>query len=109
MTESDDAMLIRHLVDRGCDLTKQREVGIHFDVPSQEIAEAIARDLRTDGWDPSIFTLPDQCVVSADGKWLVVSEESIAELRRSAADLASRHGVTYHGWQANLDPGMRVE
>jgi hypothetical protein len=102
-------MQVRRLADRGCDLTKRRGVGIHFDVPSQEIAEAIARDLRTDGWDPNILTLPDQYVVSADGKWMVVSEENIAELRRSAADLATRHGATYHGWQANLDPGMGVE
>jgi hypothetical protein len=110
MTEADDASLIASLAERGCDLTKQREVGVHFHASSPDAAGAIARELSADGWaDPAIFDIGDEWVVAAGGKWIVVSDANIAEVRRISEDLASRTGVTYHGWQARLDPGMDVE
>ena len=72
------------------------------------MAEALADDLRAFGWEPEIFYLQDEWHVAADGRSMLVSHESIAELRRSAEDLAAQHGAVYHGWQTSLDPGMSI-
>lgn len=109
MTASDDAMLIGHLAKRGCDLTKHREVGVHFNASSEVVADDISRDLRAEGWGPKIFFHRDEWLVASLGKRMVVNEQNISRLRHSCEDLAIRHGAIYHGWQASLDPGMGVE
>jgi hypothetical protein len=108
MTVADDADLIARLVDRGCDLTRTRQVGVHFDTRSHEVAEAVSGDLRANGWEPEVSQLRNEWLVSADRGWMVVTAESIAELRRTSEELANRHGATFHGWQASLDPGMSI-
>jgi hypothetical protein len=108
MTEEGDARLIGSLAERGCDLSKSRPVGIHFNASSEAAAEAVASELEAEGWEPHIFALSGEWFVSGVGRRVVVSVESIAELRLSSEDLASRSGVTYYGWQADLDPGMDV-
>ena len=110
MTDADDASLIASLAEHGCDLTRKRPIGVFFDASSKEVAEAVAGELRSDGWyDPAIFALEDEWVVAAGGKRIVVSDTSIAEVRRWSENFASRLGVTYTGWQASQDPGMDVE
>jgi hypothetical protein len=109
MTASDDAMLIGHLAKRGCDLTRHREVGVHFHASSEVVADDILRDLRAEGWDPEIFFHRDEWLVAGLGKWMAVNEQSISRLRHSCEDLAIRHGAIYYGWQASLDAGMDVE
>jgi hypothetical protein len=109
MTEADDASLIASLAARGCDLAKRREVGLHFNAPSEKVAQAIADELRADGWDSEIIAFGDEWLVAGFGKRLVVSEASIAYVRRWSDELANRLGATYHGWQASLDHGMDVQ
>ena len=108
MTESDDERLIGGLARDGCDMTKQREVGLFFFAPSEEVAGAVGRDLRADGWDSQILAHHGEWIAFANGRWMVVDSESIAKLRRFAEDVADRNGATYHGWQAKLDPGLTV-
>ena len=93
---------------RGCDLTTQRHIGVHFRATSEEAAEAVARELRNNGWDPRILALGDEWAVARLGKRIVVSATSIAGVRQWSEHFASRLGVTYHGWQASLDPGLDV-
>src|SRR5262249_14998848 len=100
--------MIARLAERGCDLQRPRQVG--FDASSMKTADAVVRELQADGWDdPVIFVSDDEWTVSTLGKYIVVSEASIAELRGWAEAFARRLGVTDHGWQATLDPGMNVE
>jgi len=108
MNDAGDARLIGNLIARGCDMTEPRQVGIHFYAPAKDRAEALAAVLDAEGLEPHIFEREGEWLVAGLKKWMIVSQETIAELRQSSEDLAKRHGATFHGWQASLDPGMDV-
>src|SRR5579872_3535102 len=82
-----DRTLIQHLRERGGDLTKSRHVGVHFDSPSEEIAGKLAATLRSEGWTTSITPIESEWLVSGTERWILVNEDTIADLR---ADMEHR-------------------
>jgi regulator of ribonuclease activity B len=97
--EASDKRFIARLVERGVDLTKPLNVGIHIHAPSQAVADAVVRELRAEGLKTEVFNLGEEWVVGGLGKWMIVNDQTIADLRLSYEDLAGSLGATYTGWQ----------
>jgi hypothetical protein len=107
--EASDKQFIARLAGRGVDLTKPLNVGIHIHAPSEATADAVVRELRAEGLDTHISDVGDEWVVSGLGRWMIVNEQTIADLRLSYESLANNLGTTYTGWQVTgADPPPRL-
>jgi Regulator of ribonuclease activity B len=102
-TAADDR-LIEHLRASGSDLTKSREVGVHFDAVSDDIANALAAQLRIEGWTVTVTRLESEWLVSGTEKWMLVTAEEIGRLRGEMERTALLNDAAFEGWQAGSVP-----
>jgi hypothetical protein len=100
-----DLAVLGQLMKSGADLTQSRHVIFYSYAPSEPVAQAMAREAETKGFDAATREAPSQL----PGQWSVISEIDAVtspEFVRDADDffqeLADRHGAEYDGWEASL-------
>jgi hypothetical protein len=99
-----DLMVLDQLSKSGADLTATRHVIYYSYAPSQEVAQAMAREAEADHWSAEVKEpLPEHV-----GRWAVVCEKyavTSPDFVREADDffqaLADRHDAEYDGWEAS--------
>jgi regulator of RNase E activity RraB len=94
-----DERVLDHLAELGCDPSSPREVRHFLYLPERACADAVAEELRSDGW----LTRVEQ----SEGMWLVVATrvrtltlELVQQTRSRLESLAGRYGGLYDGWEA---------
>jgi len=99
-----DGEVIDQLRQLGADLALPRDTQHYLYAPTESAADSIAADIAGDG--RKIEVRPS----ASGGTWLVklnmdlvVSSESIRQLRTELESAAARHGGDYDGWEAALD------
>jgi hypothetical protein len=101
-----DARFIQRLAEAGCDLSKSRHVGIHFDAPTVEAANAVINALSSEPdllRDPEVFAHADAWHVYSETS-MVVSEATMVALRQRTEAIAAAAGAVYAGWQTTTVP-----
>ena len=105
--DSWDARLIDQLRKRGSDPFKAHDVDFFLAFPSQESAEDLAKQLRSEGFDADVVDEPE----SGDLRWSLHAHKSMKltvpdmqELSRRLTDAATQRGGRYDGWSAKQVP-----
>jgi hypothetical protein len=93
------------LMKSGADLTQSRHVIYYSYAPTEPVAQAMAREAETKGFDAATREAPP----NLPGQWSVISEidavtspEFVRESDDFFQGLADRHGAEYDGWEASL-------
>jgi hypothetical protein len=105
--DSWDARLIDQLRKRGSDPFKPHDVDFFLAFPTQEAAEELATQLRTEGFDASVVDEP----ASGELRWSLHAHKSMQltvpdmqELSRKLSEAATLKKGRYDGWSAKQVP-----
>ena len=105
--DSWDARLIDQLRKRGSDPFKAHDVDFFLAFPSQEAAEDLAKQLRSEGFDADVVDEPE----SGDLRWSLHAHKSMKltvpdmqELSRRLTTAATERQGRYDGWSAKQVP-----
>jgi hypothetical protein len=101
-----DARFIQRLTEAGCDFSKSRHVGVHFDAATVKAANAVIKALSSEPdllRDPEVFAHTDAWLVYSE-TWMLVTETTIAALRQRMEGIAATAGGVYAGWQTSAVP-----
>lgn len=105
--DSWDARLIDQLRKRGSDPFKAHDVDFFLAFPSQESAEDLAKQLRSEGFDADVVDEPE----SGDLRWSLHAHKSMKltvpdmqELSRRLTTAATERQGRYDGWSAKQVP-----
>ena len=96
---SADAVAV--LRDKGADLAAERRLEHYLYLPDERAAEAIANELRGEGFDAEVRTpLPgiDEWLVLVAHQ-LVLDEQKFLAARARLGEIAHAHGGDYDGWE----------
>jgi hypothetical protein len=100
-----DLAVLGQLMKSGADLTQSRHVIYYSYAPTELVAQAMAREAETKGFDAATREAPP----NLPGQWSVISEidavtspEFVRESDDFFQGLADRHGAEYDGWEASL-------
>jgi hypothetical protein len=94
-----DTRVLEHLADLGCDPRQPRGIRHFIYLPTNDGATNVASTLEREGWDTSVQEAEDVWLVVA-GCLRVLNEPLVRETRARLASLASAHGGSYDGWEA---------
>jgi regulator of ribonuclease activity B len=94
-----DARVLEHLENLGCDPRQARGVRHFIYLPTSDGATTVASTLEREGWDTAVHVDDDTWLVVA-GCLRVLDEPLVRETRARLASLASAHGGSYDGWEA---------
>ena len=94
-----DVRVLQHLADLGCDPRQARGARHFIYLPTSDGAIAVASTLEREGWDTWVQASDDVWLVVA-GCLRVLNEPLVRETRKRLASLATTHGGTYDGWEA---------
>jgi hypothetical protein len=99
-----DLMVLDQLMKSGADLTASRHVVYYSYAPSEEVAQAMAREAEAAGWTTEVREplpdYPDQWGVICE-QHAVTSPDFVREADDFFQDLADRHAAEYDGWEAS--------
>jgi predicted negative regulator of RcsB-dependent stress response len=105
--DSWDAQLIDQLRKRGSDPFKPHDVDFFLAFPTQQSAEELATQLRTEGFDATVVDEP----ASGDLRWSLHAHKSMQltvpdmqELSRRLSEAATLKQGRYDGWSAKQVP-----
>jgi histidinol-phosphate/aromatic aminotransferase/cobyric acid decarboxylase-like protein len=105
--DSWDARLIDQLRKRGSDPFKPHDVDFFLAFPTQQAAEDLATQLRTEGFDAKVVDEP----ASGDLRWSLHAHKSMQltvpdmqELSRRLSEAATLKQGRYDGWSAKEVP-----
>jgi hypothetical protein len=102
-TNKENAAADKRVIDGlrygGSDISKSRHVKARIYAPSEEVAQAVAANLVEEHGDAEVMRVSNtSCLVTTE-TWMVVNEQTIADLRRDMGKVATSHGVNFDGWQ----------
>jgi histidinol-phosphate/aromatic aminotransferase/cobyric acid decarboxylase-like protein len=105
--DSWDARLIDQLRKRGSDPFKPHDVDFFLAFPSQDAAEDLAKQLRSEGFDADVVDEPE----SGELRWSLHAHKSMQltvpdmqDLSRRLSEAATAKGGRYDGWSAKQVP-----
>ena len=105
--DSWDERLIVQLRKRGSDPFKPHDVDFFLAFPTQDAAEDLARQLRSEGFDADVVDEPD----SGELRWSLHAHKSMQltvpdmqELSRRLSEAATAKQGRYDGWSAKQVP-----
>jgi hypothetical protein len=94
-----DSKVLEHLRELGCDPRQARRIRHFLYLPTSDDAGAVAQVLEREGWDTAVVETDEVWLVSA--RCLrVLSEPLVREIRAHLGALATAHGGSYDGWEA---------
>ncbi len=100
-----DLAVLGELTKAGADLSETRHVIFYSYAPSEEVARAMADEIRTRGFACEIREplpeYPDQWSVVSE-MHTVTSPDFIRDSTDFFEDVARRHGGEYDGWEASV-------
>ncbi len=105
--DSWDARLIDQLRKRGSDPFKPHDVDFFLAFPSQEAAEGLATQLRTEGFDADVTDTPENGDLRHSlhaHKSMQLTVPDMQDLSRRLTEAARAKGGRYDGWSAKQVP-----
>lgn len=100
LPQSLDAQIIRQLKDVGSNLRQPHGVDFFFYFLEQDRAERVAARLEADGFLTDIHQSPEMMWGLVVHKNLLITEDSMQELRDKFVALAESEGGMFDGWGA---------
>ena len=106
MTRADeDRLVIEALRQAGADLSQPRDVRHYLYVPNEKIATFLGPRIEQIGFAVETQACRRRLQLADPDQWLaVVTEEQIAEFRKTFETLAEKAGGEYDGWEAAATP-----
>jgi regulator of RNase E activity RraB len=105
--DSWDARLIDQLRKRGSDPFKAHDIDFFLAFPSQEAAEDLAKQLRTEGFDADVVDEPESGDLRFSlhlHKSMKLTVPDMQELSRRLTEAAALRQGRYDGWSAKQVP-----
>ena len=95
-----DVRVLERLRELGCDSTRPRGTRHFIYAPTRDDAQAIACVLEREGWETSVQADVEIALVTASCL-RVLTGPLVRETREHLTALASQHGGSYDGWEAD--------
>jgi hypothetical protein len=101
---SDDAALLRMMVEAGTNLGRPREIGHFCWFQTRKAANGAKASLDSrGGFRTDVYKADDTWVLHAAHQ-ATLSEDYLSDMRPSFTAFAEDHDGTYDGWDADADP-----
>jgi hypothetical protein len=99
-----DSLTLEQLERAGSDLSRPHEAEFFLYLPTEVAARAIADQFVLVGFAPDVHPSPTgsdwSCVLR---KSMVLSRDTLGQLRREFVEAAAVHGGEYDGWGAEVE------